>query len=196
MTSDIQHRPCSGDALVVVDVQNDFMPGGPLAVPAGDEIIVPLNAWIVRFIAAGLPVFATRDWHPADHCSFHAQGGPWPPHCIAGSRGAAFPLPLALPSTACIIDKATQPDSEAYSGFTGTDLDARLRTAQVRRLFIGGLATDYCVLHTVRDALQLGYRVILLRDAIRAVDLYPGDGERAIGAMHAAGAEEISGGRG
>ncbi len=184
-------RPGRGDALLVVDVQNDFLPGGSLAVPAGDAVIAPLNRVIEQFREAGLPIVATRDWHPPAYCSFQAQGGPWPPHCIAGSPGAAFAAGLRLPSDAVIIDKATAVDRDAYSGFEGTDLAARLRGAGVRRLFVGGLATDYCVLNTVRDALGEGLAVMLLGDAIRAVDVQPGDGDRAIAEMQSLGARLI-----
>lgn len=178
----------AGDALLIVDVQNDFLPGGSLAVPDGDAVLEPLNRWIARFTTAGLPVVATRDWHTPDHCSFAAQGGPWPPHCVAGSDGARFPAALKLPADTPVISKATQQGADAYSGFDGTDLDAYFTGLAVRRLFIGGLATDVCVLNTVRDALALGYAVELLLDGIRAVDVQPGDGERAIAAMIAAGA--------
>lgn len=181
------------DALLIVDVQNDFLPGGALAVPAGDAVIAPLNRWIERFRAAGLPIIASRDWHPVDHCSFSPQGGPWPPHCIAGSAGAAFAAALALPDDAWVISKATAKDAEAYSAFAGTDLDTRLQGRGIRRLFVGGLATDYCVKNTVLDALRLGYAVRLLTDAIRAVDVRPGDGERALAEMAAAGAEPWAG---
>jgi nicotinamidase/pyrazinamidase len=183
----------AGDALILVDVQNDFLPGGALAVPRGDEVLATLKGWIARFRAAGLPVFATRDWHPADHCSFAAQGGPWPPHCIAGTPGADFAAALALPGAARMISKATTRDQDAYSGFAGTTLHAELQALGVRRLLVGGLATDYCVLNTVQDALSLGYAVVLLLDAIRAVDVAPGDGERAIAAMLAAGAIPLKG---
>lgn len=177
------------DALLVVDVQRDFLPGGALAVPDGDAVVAPLSVWIRRFVAAGRPVFATRDWHPADHCSFAPQGGPWPPHCIAASPGAELAPGLELPvAAASLVSKATQRAADAYSGFEGTDLDARLRASGVRRLFVGGLATDYCVLNTVQDALRLGYRVVLLVDCIRAVDVQAGDGARATAAMLAAGA--------
>lgn len=181
------------DALLIVDVQNDFLPGGALAVPAGDAVIAPLNRWIERFRAAGLPIIASRDWHPVDHCSFSPQGGPWPPHCIAGSAGAAFAAALALPDDAWVISKATAKDAEAYSAFAGTDLYTRLQGRGIRRLFVGGLATDYCVKNTVLDALRLGYAVRLLTDAIRAVDVRPGDGERALAEMAAAGAEPWAG---
>jgi nicotinamidase/pyrazinamidase len=181
------------DALLVVDVQRDFLPGGSLAVAGGDVIIPLLNQWIARFGRAGLPLFATRDWHPANHCSFLAQGGEWPEHCVAHTPGAEFAAALVLPSGARVISKATQPESDAYSGFAGTALHEQLQGARVRRLFVGGLATDYCVLNTVQDALRLGYDVELLLDCIRAVDVRPGDGERAIAAMLAAGAVALEG---
>lgn len=183
----------SDDALVLIDVQNDFLPGGSLAVPSGDQILQPLNHWLARFSAAGLPVFATRDWHPPNHCSFIARGGPWPPHCVAGSRGAELAPALALAGVQglAVIDKGTSPDADAYSGFEGTDLHSRLQAAGARRLFIGGLATDYCVLNTVLDARRLGYEVVLLGYAIRPVEVHTGDGARAMAAMIQAGATEL-----
>jgi len=184
-----------GDALLVVDVQNDFLPGGSLAVPDGDAVIGPLNHCIEQFARAGLPVYATRDWHPPRHCSFREQGGPWPPHCIAGTPGAAFAADLRLPRDAVVVSKATAAERDAYSGFEGTELAARLREAGVRRLFVGGLATDYCVLNTVRDALEEGFAVLLLGDAIRAVDVQPGDGERAIAEMQSLGARIVDSSR-
>jgi len=185
--NDLQPRP--RDALLIVDVQNDFLPGGSLAVPRGDEVVAVLNRYLQLF--AALPVYATRDWHPEHHCSFRAQGGPWPPHCVSNTSGATFAAALQLPPDAVIISKATTVEQDAYSGFQGTDLDDRLRAADIRRLFIGGLATDYCVLNTVRDALRLGYRVLLM-DAIRAVDVQPGDGLRAIDEMIGLGARRIT----
>lgn len=192
MTKPEPLRLQDGDALILVDVQNDFLPGGRLAVPEGDAVIAPLNAWIERFAQRRLPIVATRDWHPADHCSFQARGGPWPAHCVAGTPGAEFAPALRLPENVWIVSKATRPDEEAYSGFQGTDLAQRLREAGVRRLFIGGLATDYCVLNTVLDALDEGFSVFLLEDAIRAVNVKPGDGERAIAKMTAAGAVPVT----
>ena len=176
------------DALMVVDVQNDFLPGGALAVPRGDGVIAPLNRVISLFRQRRLPVIFTRDWHPADHCSFRAQGGPWPPHCIAGTPGAAFAPALLVAPDDTVISKAITPDKDAYSGFEGTGLEVRLRAPQVKRLVVGGLATDYCVLNTVRDALRLGFAVLLLEDAVRAVDVTAGDGERAIEEMRRLGA--------
>lgn len=181
-----------GDALIVVDLQNDFLPGGALAVPGGDEVIPVLNGYLSAFAAGGLPVFATRDWHPPDHCSFKFRSGPWPPHCIAHTQGAAFASLLQLPCDMSIISKATTPGADAYSGFQGTDLASQLKARGAARLLIGGLATDYCVLNTVRDALALGYPVLLLEDAIRAVNVQPGDGERAVQEMVAKGATPVT----
>jgi len=181
-----------GDVLLVTDIQNDFLPGGSLGVAGGDEVVPVLNRYIDAFVAKGLPVYATRDWHPEGHCSFHAQGGPWPVHCVAGTHGAAFAATLMLPPDTTLISKATSPDQEAYSSFQGTDLDSRLRAAGIHRVFIGGLATDYCVLNTVRDARRLGYAVVLLADVIRAVDVQPGDGRRAEAEMVGLGAQCIT----
>lgn len=180
-----------GDALVVVDVQNDFV-SGSLAVPGGAEVIAPLNGYIAAFEAHGLPVIATRDWHPANHLSFRARGGPWPPHCVAGTPGAEFAPALLVPQAALRVSKATEPERDAYSGFEGTGLDAALKRLGVRRLFVGGLATDYCVLRTVLDAIAHGYRTCLLADAIRAVNVRPGDGERAEAEMRNAGAVALT----
>jgi nicotinamidase/pyrazinamidase len=180
--------PGPGDALVVVDVQNDFLPGGALAVTGGNEVVPVLDAALAEFERLRLPLFASRDWHPADHCSFHARGGPWPLHCVAGTPGAAFAGELRLPPATIVISKATTEDRDAYSAFEGTDLDTRLRVARVGRVLVGGLATDYCVLNTVRDARRAGYEVVLLLDAIRAVNLRPGDGDRAIAEMRQTGA--------
>ena len=180
--------PVPGDTLLVVDVQNDFLPGGSLAVPDGDAVVPVLNQCIALFGGKQLPIFASRDWHPADHCSFHAQGGPWPPHCVAGSTGAAFAPGLKLPTGTTVISKADSREHDAYSAFGGTDLDAQLTAAGIKRLFVGGLATDYCVLQTTLDALTLGYEVVLLSDAMRAVDVAPGDGSRALALMQNRGA--------
>lgn len=177
-----------GDALLVIDVQNDFLPGGSLAVPEGDAVIHPLNGWISQFAGAGFPILATRDCHPSDHCSFLEQGGPWPTHCVKGSWGADFPETLNLLPSIGIVDKPDCPDQETYSAFTGTSLQGQLRDQGTSHVWVGGLATDYCVMNTVIDALQLGFRVTVLLESIRAVNVQAADGERAIQRMVAHGA--------
>ena len=172
-----------GDALLIVDVQNDFLPGGVLGVTGGDEIVPVLRGYINRFQSLGLPIFLSRDWHPPNHCSFREQGGSWPIHCVAGSTGALPPPSLPIPETATIVQKATLPDKEAYSAFQDTPLHQHLQAAGIGRLFIGGLATDYCVLHTVKHARVLGYHVYLLTDAIKAVNVAWEDGRKAEEAM-------------
>jgi nicotinamidase/pyrazinamidase len=179
------------DAVLIVDVQRDFLPGGALAVPRGDEVVPALNRYLGLARRSRLPVFASRDWHPRNHCSFRAQGGPWPEHCVAGTPGAEFAPALQLRPDAVVISKATRADADAYSAFSGTDLARQLRERGVQRLLVGGLATDYCVLSTVRDALRLGFEVLLLADAVRAVEVKPGDGERAEREMLAAGAVAV-----
>lgn len=181
-------RPAAGDALIIVDVQNDFLPGGALAVARGDEVVPVLNRYIALFQSRGLPLFATRDWHPKDHCSFKAQGGPWPPHCIAGTRGAEFAPGLGPSVETPVISKAITSSKDAYSGFEGTDLGRRLKQLGVTRIFVGGLATDYCVLNTVKDARAAGLRVVLLHDACRAVNVQPQDGAQAEREMERLGA--------
>jgi len=182
-------RPCLGDALLVVDVQNDFLSGGNLAVPDGDLVIPVLNQYIAIFSSAGLPTVASRDWHPVNHCSFTEQGGPWPPHCVADTAGADFAAGLSLPETTLVISKAIQPDKDAYSAFDGTNLEQQLRKRKITRIFVGGLATDYCVVSTVRDALALSFRVGLLADAVRGVNIRAGDDHRALAEMQTLGAE-------
>ena len=181
--------PVVGDALLVIDVQYDFLPGGSLEVPEGDAVIPPLNRCIALFTRLHLPIYASRDWHPVNHCSFRAQGGPWPPHCVQGSHGAEFAATLALPPDTVMISKDYTPELSTYSDFTETDFDQRLRAAKIRRLFVGGLATDYCVLNTVKDALALGYATVVLTDTIRPVEVKPGDGERALAEMRRLGAQ-------
>jgi nicotinamidase/pyrazinamidase len=170
-------------ALIATDVQPDFLPGGSLAVPDGDAVVAPLLA-AVR--GADL-VVATRDWHPPGHVSFAERGGPWPVHCVAGTHGAAL-LPEVDRAAHVVVSKGTNVDVDAYSGFDGTPLAGLLRAAGVARLVIGGLATDYCVRATTLDALREGFEVVVLRDAVRAVDVQPGDGDRALEEMRAAGA--------
>jgi nicotinamidase-related amidase len=188
MNNSRQFKPQPGDALIVVDVQNDFLPGGALGVPDGNAVVPVLNRYIQCFEEQGLPIVATRDWHPSNHISFAERGGPWPPHCVAQTRGAQFAADLQLPVGARVVSKATTRDEEAYSGFQGTQLDRDLREQKVKRVFIGGLATDYCVLNTVKDARRHGFDVVLLRDAIRPVEVKPGDGERAVAEMTKLGA--------
>lgn len=181
----------SGDALIIVDMQNDFLTGGSLAVPTGDEVIPILNRYIARFHTPGLRIFATRDWHPPDHVSFLQQGGPWPPHCMATTSGAAFPASLELPSDIHIISKATDRRKDAYSGFDDTRLDSLLKSSGIRRVFIGGVATDYCVLNTVKDALRYHYATFVLEDAVRAINMNPDDGLHALEEMARLGAISI-----
>jgi nicotinamidase/pyrazinamidase len=180
------------DALLIVDVQRDFLPGGALAVPAGDEVVTVLNRYIALATRAGVPVYASRDWHPQGHVSFHVRGGPWPVHCVADSAGAAFAANLELPSDAIVVSKATTSDQDAYSAFAGTDLATALRAHGVTRLWIGGLATDYCVLNTVLDARREHFAVLFLEDASRPVEVRPGDGAQAVERMREAGAISVT----
>jgi nicotinamidase/pyrazinamidase len=180
-----------GDALLVIDLQYDFLPGGALGVTAGHEVISPINHLIELFAAQGLPIYASRDWHPQDHCSFAAQGGPWPPHCVAESRGAEFAAELALPDDAVVISKADTAGVDAYSAFSGTALSAQLRERGITRVTVCGLATDYCVLNTVTDALEEGFDTLIVPEAMRAVDVKPGDGSRAMDRMVARGAVPV-----
>ncbi len=180
-----------GDALILVDVQNDFLPGGALAVDQGDCIIPVLNQAIALFSKQRLPIYATRDWHPPNHCSFADQGGPWPVHCVADTPGAAFAPALKLPRDTVIISKAQLPDYDAYSGFEGTDLPKKLDDALITRVVVGGLATDYCVLFTVLSALLQGMEVYVLADGVRAVNIKAHAGELALQRMRTAGAHII-----
>jgi nicotinamidase/pyrazinamidase len=184
-------EPAKGDALVVVDVQNDFLPGGALAVPQGDEILPVLNNYIAVFEKRALPIYVTRDWHPPNHCSFKEYGGPWPTHCVVDTSGAAFSKELKFSSPFTVVSKATASDHEAYSDFSNPDFETNLRGAGVSRLFVGGLATDYCVFNTVKDALALGFKTYLLLDAIRAVNVQPDDGRKAEEEMTRLGATPI-----
>jgi len=186
-------------ALVVVDVQNDFCPGGALAVAEGDKVVPVLNKYIQLFRNAGASVVYTRDWHPPDHSSFKSQGGPWPPHCVQDSEGAKFRSDLLPPAEGEIVSKADKRD-EAYSVFKGTDLAYRLRRLKLRirlrggikALFVGGLATDYCVKETVLDALKLGFQVYYLDDASRGVNVKPEDSKLAVKEMVSKGATQIT----
>ena len=179
------------DALIIVDLQNDFLPGGSLGVPQGDEVVAPIQQLIDLYQKHGLPIYASRDWHPEGHCSFRAQGGPWPIHCIAGSSGAAFSSAIALEQVSIVISKATTVEKDAYSAFNGTGLGEQMRARGIERVAVCGLATDYCVLNTAKDALAEGFATLLVLDAIRAVNVQPGDGDRAIAQMTAAGAQPV-----
>jgi nicotinamidase/pyrazinamidase len=172
--------PAFGDALVVVDVQRDFLPGGALEVPHGDAVIQVLNRYIGAFDRRHLPVVITRDWHPVNHSSFRELGGPWPPHCVAGTPGAELPPSLRRPAHLHVISKGTRPEAQGYSAFEGTELAQLLRDEGCHRVFIGGLATDFCVRSTARDALRAGFDVVVLEDAVRAVNLRPDDGAHAL----------------
>ncbi|HEX6540523.1 MAG TPA: nicotinamidase [Ktedonobacterales bacterium] len=184
------------DALIVVDVQNDFCSGGSLAVPDGDAVVPVLDEYMARAADAGIPIFATRDWHPEHTSHFVTGGGPWPPHCVQGTRGAAFHPELRLPSGTLVVSTGMGPEDQGYSGFDGElpdgqSLEDTLRARGVDRVYVGGLATDYCVRATVLDALKHGFMASVLVDAVRAVDVKPGDGERALNEMLAAGAEPL-----
>jgi nicotinamidase/pyrazinamidase len=172
------------DALVVVDVQRDFCPGGALAVPRGDEVVPVVNRLLS---VTDWMAVATRDWHPADHCSFAAYGGIWPPHCVAWTGGASFHPDLDVARIRSVVSKAHTRDAEAYSGFQGTDLAAALAARGIRRVIVCGLATDYCVKATALDARRAGFDVVVIEDGIRGVEVRPGDCDKAIDEMKASG---------
>jgi nicotinamidase/pyrazinamidase len=183
-------------ALILVDVQNDFCPGGALGVPGGDRVVEPLNRATTAFAAAGLPIIATRDWHPPHTHHFQPFGGPWPVHCVQESEGAAFHPDLRLPVETLLLYKGTDEQRDGYSAFdgvseTGTMLVQLIAEKGICHLCIGGLATDYCVRTTVLDAVAHGLTVTVLIDAIAGVDLQTGDSERALAEMRAAGARML-----
>ena len=186
-------QPDSTHALLIVDVQNDFCTGGALAVPDGESVVPPLRRLAQHFTALGLPVYATRDWHPADSRHFASNGGVWPVHCVQGTLGARLREDLKLPSSVQIVSKGQSRTDDGYSAVAGEvagrgTLLEDLKTRGVDKVIVGGLATDYCVKHSVLDLLSQGYAVTLLTDAIRAVDLKSGDGQRALDDMTKAGA--------
>lgn len=181
-------EPKPSDALLVVDVQNDFCPGGALAVPDGDAVVAVINGLLPRFAH----VLATQDFHPPGHSSFAEQGGPWPVHCVQGTPGAELHPELDTSGIDEIVRKGTDLDTDGYSGFAGTDLAERLRDRGVRRVFVTGLATDYCVQATAIEAAGHGFDVVVLTDAIRAVDVDAGDGDRALANMREAGATLVT----
>jgi nicotinamidase/pyrazinamidase len=178
-------------ALIVVDVQNDFCPGGSLAVAHGDEVLAPLNKLMKEFLDRGEPVFKTRDWHLAKTKHFADYGGTWPVHCVQNTPGAEFHAGLSDDLRVTIISKGIDETADGYSGFDGPDLARTLREQGVKEVWVGGLATDYCVKHTVLDALRQGFTVKALADAMRPVNVAPNDGERAIEEMRNAGAEIV-----
>jgi nicotinamidase/pyrazinamidase len=182
----------SSDVLLITDIQKDFLPGGALPVEGGDEIIPVLNAYAKHFEDAKAHIFVSRDWHPSNHISFKAQGGPWPPHCVQDTNGAKFSPDLKLPSICAVISKATNPEHESYSVFDGTSFEHELKMCETKRLFVGGLATDYCVVNTVLDARKLGYETVVLMDATLGINVEPGDVDRAIEAMVKAGAQQAT----
>lgn len=180
-------------ALLIVDVQNDFCPGGALHVPEGDRVVEPVNRAADVFAAAGLPVLASRDWHPQITRHFQQYGGQWPVHCVQGTRGAGFHPQLRLPSGTILLYKGTDPEKDAYSAFDafndkGENLGTMLARLAVDELFVCGLATDYCVKSTVLDALAQGLRVTVIVDAVAGVDVQPGDSAKAMEEMKQAGA--------
>jgi nicotinamidase/pyrazinamidase len=175
------------DALIIIDVQNDFCPGGALAVPCGDEVIPVIN----RLLEHRWLSVATMDWHPDEHSSFESRGGPWPRHCVQHTAGAELHPELDATKVQLVITKGSHPDHEAYSGFHGTDLAKILRDKGIQRVVVCGIATDYCVRATAHDALHEGFQVLVLEDAIRGVEVQPGDCQRAIEELRQAGAEMI-----
>jgi nicotinamidase-related amidase len=179
----MQYHVEPDDALIVVDVQHDFLPGGALGVAEGERIFDPIDALAPRFAR----VYATRDWHPGGHSSFAAQDGPWPVHCVAGSHGAAFHERLPLQHVDRVIDKGIVVETDGYSGFAATALDEDLRAHGVQRVFVCGLATDYCVKATALDAKSAGFDVVVIGDASAAVNVQPGDEARALDELRAAG---------
>ncbi|MBT1075959.1 nicotinamidase [Geobacter grbiciae] len=184
-------------ALLIVDVQNDFCPGGLLPVPEGDRVVPLLNRYMELFREKKLPIIASRDWHPAITSHFRDFGGIWPVHCVQGSKGARFHRDLALPDDAIVISKGQDPAQDAYSAFqatteSGVSFPELLKELGITRLFVGGLATDYCIKESVLDGLRHGLAVTLLEDAVRGVDLTPGDSARAIENMVVAGAVRMN----
>jgi nicotinamidase/pyrazinamidase len=184
-------------ALLIVDVQNDFCPGGALAVPEGDKIVPKMNRYVKIFFKKKLPIFATRDWHPIRTKHFQAFGGAWPVHCIQNTHGARFHSNLKLPKDAVLLYKGMDPEKESYSAFQAQDLSGMnflslLHRLGIKELYIGGLATDYCVKSSGLDALKHGFKVKLLMDAIQGVNLKPGDSDKSIRDMVKKGARKMT----
>ena len=181
----------SKKALIVVDVQNDFCPGGSLAVAQGDEVVAPLNKLMKEFLDRGEPVYKTRDWHPPKTKHFADYGGTWPVHCVQNTHGAEFHPDLLDDPRVTTISKGFDESADGYSGFDGTQLAQMLRDEGVEQVWVGGLATDYCVKETVLSARREGFKVQALADAMRPVNVNPSDGEKALEEMSAAGAEIV-----
>ena len=178
-------------ALIVVDVQNDFCPGGSLAVAHGDEVVAPLNQLMKEFLDRGEPVYKTRDWHPPKAAHFADYGGTWPVHCVQNTHGAEFHPNLMDDPRITVISKGFDESADGYSGFDGTQLSQQLRDEGVEEVWVGGLATDYCVKATVIDARKEGFKVKALADAMRPVNVNADDGSKALEEMSAAGAEIV-----
>jgi len=184
-------------ALLIADVQNDFCPGGALAVKEGDRIIPVVNKYIQTFSKKKLPVFITRDWHPEETKHFKQFGGVWPKHCVQGTKGAEFHPDLKLPKEAIILSKGMDPQKDSYSAFQAVDSNGTwllnlLKIFGVKELYIGGLATDYCVRWSALDALKFGFKANILTDAIKGVNLNKDDSESAIKEIVKAGAKKIT----
>lgn len=189
-------KVASGDVLIITDMQNCFLPGGSLPVTQGDSIIGPLNNVIDVFARAGLPAVFTRDWHPPEHCSFKVRGGPWPTHCVQGTDDAVFSPRLQMPPRPLVISKAVERDKEQYSAYygrdeAGTTMADILRAMKPNRIFIGGVATEYCVFNTVLDMLKDGYDVYVFVDGVKPVEVKPDDGQAALETMEKRGARLI-----
>jgi nicotinamidase/pyrazinamidase len=164
-----EHSLRPNDALIIVDVQIDFCPGGALPIEGGHEVVPVLNGWISAAVQAGVRVYASRDWHPLRHLSFVESGGQWPTHCVQDSEGARFHPALRLPDSALVVTKGVRFDRDQYSAFDETGLATELRKRDVRRVWIGGLAQDVCVCATVLDAVREGFETIVIVDATRPV---------------------------
>jgi len=187
--SEIVNQIEKGDGLLLVDVQKDFCAGGRLAVENGDQVVPELNRCIGYAQEKGIPIYASRDWHPVGHVSFKTQGGQWPPHCIQDSEGARFHGDLALHVDVVKITKGVRLDQDQNSAFDKTGLGERLRRDNVKRLWIGGLALDVCVKSSVLDALEEGFEVFLIKEATRPVS--PEGGREAVNSMQQAGADVV-----
>lgn len=193
MPPEKSHLQADHAAVLIVDVQNDFCAGGALPVRDSDRVVESLNGYIREAVARGMPIYSSRDWHPSRSTHFAAYGGVWPVHCVQGTRGARFHPSLLLPPTTVVISKGEAPEAEGYSAFEGRAADGmllldRLRKDEITHLYVGGLATDYCVKASVLDALSAGLKVTVLPDAVAGVDVHPGDSVRALDEMRQRGA--------